>query len=64
MAKDKVRALMQLVIGQILSCFFSVFVGTWNVHGSLPASSLKNWLQGTLKTDEGAPFDPDFYIIG
>ncbi|KAG2196876.1 hypothetical protein INT46_006055 [Mucor plumbeus] len=42
----------------------NAFVGTWNVHGSLPTSSLKNWLQGTLTSDDGTPFDPDFYIIG
>ncbi|KAI8973493.1 Endonuclease/exonuclease/phosphatase [Mycotypha africana] len=40
------------------------FVGTWNVHGSLPTSSLKDWLQNTLKTDDGKAVDPDFYIIG
>ncbi|OAD08897.1 hypothetical protein MUCCIDRAFT_117152, partial [Mucor lusitanicus CBS 277.49] len=43
---------------------FSVFVGTWNVHGSLPTTSLKTWLQGTLKADDGSSFDPDFYVIG
>ncbi|KAG1103661.1 hypothetical protein G6F39_001752 [Rhizopus arrhizus] len=34
----------------------SAFVGTWNVHGSLPNASLKEWLQGTGH--------PDFYVIG
>ncbi|KAI8092448.1 Endonuclease/exonuclease/phosphatase [Gilbertella persicaria] len=43
----------------------TAFVGTWNVHGSLPTTSLKNWLQGTLKTDNGQTIkDPDFYVIG
>jgi hypothetical protein len=50
----------------LLKCFIccSAFVGTWNVHGSLPTSSLKDWLQGTLETDNGATVDPDFYVIG
>jgi hypothetical protein len=43
---------------------FSAFVGTWNVHGSLPTSSLKDWLQDTLKADDGRAVDPDFYVIG
>ncbi|CEG64842.1 hypothetical protein RMATCC62417_01751 [Rhizopus microsporus] len=42
----------------------TAFVGTWNVHGSLPTSSLSEWLQGTLKTKDGKKVDPDFYIIG
>ncbi|OBZ82545.1 Type II inositol 1,4,5-trisphosphate 5-phosphatase [Choanephora cucurbitarum] len=43
----------------------TAFVGTWNVHGSLPNSSLKTWLQGTLKTKDGQVIEkPDFYIIG
>jgi hypothetical protein len=41
------------------------FVGTWNVHGSAPTESFKDWLQGTLKTKDGKPVDdPDFYVIG
>lgn len=42
----------------------TVFVGTWNVHGTAPTPALKTWLQGTLKTDEGVTVQPDFYIIG
>ncbi|KAI9486626.1 MAG: Endonuclease/exonuclease/phosphatase [Benjaminiella poitrasii] len=42
----------------------NVFVGTWNVHGSLPTSSLKDWLQGTLTIEDGHTIDPDFYVIG
>lgn len=42
----------------------SLFVGTWNVHGSLPDRSLSQWTLGTLKTDDGKEFDPDFYAIG
>ncbi|KAG0165854.1 hypothetical protein DFQ30_007914 [Apophysomyces sp. BC1015] len=42
----------------------SLFVGTWNVHGSLPDESLSKWTLGTLKLENGKPFDPDFYVIG
>ncbi|KAI8334874.1 Endonuclease/exonuclease/phosphatase [Blakeslea trispora] len=43
----------------------TAFVGTWNVHGSLPNTTLKTWLQDTLKTKQGDKVEkPDFYIIG
>ncbi|KAI9259045.1 hypothetical protein BY458DRAFT_278408 [Sporodiniella umbellata] len=34
----------------------TAFVGTWNVHGSLPTREIRHWL-----IDKG---DPDFYSIG
>ncbi|KAF7729407.1 hypothetical protein EC973_004386 [Apophysomyces ossiformis] len=42
----------------------NVFVGTWNVHGSLPDGSLSKWILGTLRTEDGKLFEPDFFVIG
>ncbi|KAI8137255.1 hypothetical protein BJV82DRAFT_361616 [Fennellomyces sp. T-0311] len=41
-----------------------IFAGTWNVHGSLPTEDLSKWIIDQSKTEDGKPFDPDFYVIG
>ncbi|KAI8339909.1 Endonuclease/exonuclease/phosphatase [Chlamydoabsidia padenii] len=41
-----------------------LFVGTWNVHGSLPTESLSTWLLGASKDDGSNTIEPDFYVIG
>lgn len=63
MAKNKVRN-HNFTCVLVFTLYYSAFVGTWNVHGDMPNTSIKNWLQNTCATDKGDTVDPDFYVIG